>query len=115
MIICPHCSNRVPPNMRFCPHCGRRIDVDFDQIKEQLADEKKREDWAKKEKESRKLLAIAVFLFLLSLTFFLSAPESWSPNSYPVWAPPAPEPQRQKPQEWLLEKTPKLFLDMPND
>jgi hypothetical protein len=115
MIICPHCSNRVPPNTRFCPHCGKRIDVEFDQIKEQLAEDKKREDWRKKEKEARRLFAAAMFLFLLALTFFVSAPRLPKVDYYPVWAPSAPQLPKQRAQDWLLEKNPKLVVEIPSD
>ena len=49
MITCPHCGRTVPPQMRFCPHCGGRIDVEFEQIREKLAAEKRREEAEEKE------------------------------------------------------------------
>jgi len=114
MILCPHCSGRVPPNLRFCPHCGKRVDVEFEQIKERLAEEKFAEDAARKERESRKLLIIAVLLFLIGVTLFYSTPEPPKLRHHPVWTPPVPESSRSTPDDWLLEKKFKLLLEIPD-
>lgn len=115
MIVCPHCSARLPPNVRFCPHCGKKIDVEFEQIKGRLAEEKVKEDAVKRERESRKLLIIAFFVFIVGMTFYCTVPDIPELNYHHVWSPSVPQLQNADPEDWLLEERGELLLDIPSD
>ena len=101
MITCPNCGKSCPPQLRFCPHCGQRMDVDFEQIKEKLAKERRREEAAEREKRTRKLFAACLFVLLVVMSLLLAVPTPNRRIDPPIFAPEVKTPSTN-PRDWML-------------
>lgn len=82
---CPFCGKTISESARYCTHCGKKTDVSFEDISRGLADQEQREKLQEKILESRRVLAIALFLFLVSLIVFVAIPTPRQPDSIPVY------------------------------
>ena len=82
---CPFCAKTISESSRYCTHCGKKVDVSFDEISRGLANQEHSEKLQEKVLESRRLLAIAVFLFLVSLLVFIAIPTPRQPDAVPVY------------------------------
>jgi len=122
MITCPHCGRTVPPQMRFCPHCGGRIDVEFEQIREKLAAEKRREEAEEKERRARKIFFACLFILIVVLSLFAAVPKGRvSFTIYPVYYAKPPRLPVDKPARWLTKDPAEIpkgkgaILSVPSD
>jgi hypothetical protein len=82
---CPFCQKKVTATARYCPFCGKKMDVTFDEIRRGMVDEDRSEKLQEKVRESRRVLAIAVFLFLVSLIIYIAIPSPRLPDAVPVY------------------------------
>lgn len=77
-MICLKCSHKNPGTLQYCQRCGARMDFTADEIRDALVEKARSEKVAETGFHARRLLTLAVALFLTALTFvFLSggAPE----------------------------------------
>jgi len=122
MIVCPHCGKSVPPQMRFCPHCGGKIDVDFEQIRHRLAEEKRREEAKEQERRARKIFIACLFILIAALSLFLAVPRSKAPfHAHPVYYNSSQKLPLDAPTTWLVKDPAEILqgqnsiLSVPSD
>lgn len=82
---CQFCGKTVSESARYCTHCGKKMDVSFEDISRSLADQELAEKLQEKVRESRRVLAIALFLFLVSLIVYVAIPTPRQPDAVPVY------------------------------
>lgn len=88
---CPYCSNNISATARYCPTCGKKLDVTFEEISRGMVSQEQSEKMQEKLRESRRLLAIAVFLLAVSLIIFAAVPAPRTPDAVPVYHVEVPE------------------------
>jgi hypothetical protein len=84
-VQCPFCQTEITAAARYCPHCGKKLDLSFEEVKQEFAQQY---DTAKEDesaRESRRVLAIAVFFFAVVLTVFIAIPSPRKPDVMPVY------------------------------
>jgi len=89
---CIFCQNEITASARYCPFCGKKVDVTFDEIRRGMVDSDKAEKLREKTRESRRVLAIALFLFVVSLIIYIAIPSPRLPEALPVYRVDVPEP-----------------------
>ena len=91
---CPFCSKDISAGARYCPFGGNKVDISFEEISRDMADQDNVQKLREKVRESRRILAIAVFLFLVSLIVYIAIPSPRMPDAVPVYRVKAPEIQK---------------------
>jgi len=82
---CPFCQTEITAAARYCPHCGSKLDLSFEEVKREFAQQHHTEKDDERVKESRRVLAIAVFFFAVALTVFVAIPSPRKPDVMPVY------------------------------
>ncbi len=82
---CPFCQMDITAAARYCPHCGKKLDLSFDEVKQELTQQRHTEKEDESLRESRRVLAIAVFLFAVALTVLIAIPSPRKPDVAPVY------------------------------
>lgn len=77
-MICLKCSHKNPGTLQYCQRCGAKMDFTADEIRDALVEKARSEKVAETGFHARRLLTLAVSLFLTALTFLIlsgGAPE----------------------------------------
>jgi hypothetical protein len=82
---CPFCKMEITAVARYCPHCGSKLDLSFEEVKREFTHQHHTEKDDERVRESRRVLAIAVFLFAVALTIFIAIPSPRQPDVMPVY------------------------------
>jgi hypothetical protein len=75
---CLKCNHKNPGTLQYCQKCGAKLDFTADEIREALVEKARHEVVAETGFHARRLLALAVVLFLTAVTFLVlsgGAPE----------------------------------------
>lgn len=75
---CLRCKHKNPGTLQYCQKCGAKMDFTADEIREALVDKARDEAVAETGFHAKRLLALAVMLFLTAVTFLVlsgGAPE----------------------------------------
>ena len=88
---CPFCQTEITASARYCPHCGKKLDLSFEEVKQEFAQQKHTEKEDESLRESRRVLAIAVFFFAIALTVFIAIPSPRKPDVMPVYRVDSPQ------------------------
>ena len=75
---CLKCNHKNPGTLQYCQKCGARLDFTADEIREALVDKAHGEAIAETGFHAKRMLALAVVLFLTAITFLVlsgGAPE----------------------------------------
>jgi hypothetical protein len=88
---CPFCQTEITASARYCPSCGKKLDLSFEEVKQEFAQQKHTEKEDESLRESRRVLAIAVFFFAVALTVFIAIPSPRKPDVMPVYRVDSPQ------------------------
>jgi hypothetical protein len=88
---CPFCQMEMTASARYCPHCGKKLDLSFEEVKQEFVQQKHSEKEDESLRESRRVLAIGVFLFAVALTLFIAIPSPRKPDVMPSYRVDCPE------------------------
>jgi hypothetical protein len=82
---CPFCNANISAAARYCPHCGKKVDVTFDEISSGMVRQETSDKLQEKVRESRRVLGIAVFFFVLLFIVYIAIPSPPVPEVVPVY------------------------------
>ena len=75
---CLKCNHKTPGTLQYCQRCGAKMDFTADEIRSALVDKARGEVVAQTGYHAKRLLVLAVVLFLTAITFLVlsgGAPE----------------------------------------